>query len=144
MNDNDKRLAHEQAQAHPPSMAAVMGEDLGPPLFTDQPPEPSDRSTASRIARGRHESDQQAAHQRDLHLVDRAAEHEADELAYAKAVKLRRAGKSVPPDTAARAARVARGKGLAGSSAEQLAAQALPRRGVTDDDDRRHGRRPRR
>jgi len=60
-------------------------------------------------------------------MVDRAAEHEANELALAKATKLRRAGKPIPPMLARRAARAA--KGMTRSSAEELADRYHRRRG---------------
>jgi hypothetical protein len=77
MTEHD-RLARERAQAHPPSMAAEFGEDLGPSLFPDDGPdsEPARNSTAARIAAGVKADERQAARDHQ-HALDAARDEQA-------------------------------------------------------------------
>jgi hypothetical protein len=46
----DREGRRERAQSHPPSWAAIYGEDEGPNLFTEQAPKPAKGSTAAQHA----------------------------------------------------------------------------------------------
>jgi hypothetical protein len=124
-NTNDERIAREQAQAHPPSIASMFGEDLGPPVYGDVGPShfPLEHSSAAKHAHHRQQRELAAAARRDLQDIARAADQEADELALADATRAMREGRDVPTATRLRAARAARAKGTRLSSAEQLAAR---------------------
>ena len=126
-NDDDERRAREQAQNHPPSMAAVLGEDLGPPVFQDAGPSyfPDERSSAARHARGVQDRERAAAERRDLDVVLRAADELKDDKALEQVAELTDRKANIPHALLVRAARAARRNGTTIPTAEQHAAKAL-------------------
>jgi hypothetical protein len=72
-----------------PGMGSQFG-DLGPSYH------PDDRSTAMRHARARQRRDHEAAAARDMSLIDRAADVDADNAALVEATKLRQEGREIP------------------------------------------------
>ena len=114
-----------EQQQHPPSFAGLLGDlDHDVPTFLDAPATPGPRSTAVRFNNRGKADAAEARRDRDLEVVDRAARDEADDLALAKATRLRRDGQPVPASILARAARAARARGTSMSSAEIMARRA--------------------
>jgi hypothetical protein len=110
----------QQAQDHPPSWSEMF-DHADPPIFQDQPQAPGPRSSAHIHANRRKAADTTQRQAMDLDVIEKAAQDEADDLALAKATRLRRDGKPVPDGIAARAARAARARGTSMSSAEIMA-----------------------
>jgi hypothetical protein len=61
----DRETRQTRAQAHPPSWAAVYGEDQGPNLFDGPPARPARDSSAARLAGGYRRARKAAAKERD-------------------------------------------------------------------------------
>jgi hypothetical protein len=140
-------MSQDQNDYQPmPSIAEMFGElDNDVPTFQDQPQAPGPRSSAARHA-GRYKANSQAAAlDRVDDVVDLAVGIEADRRAYERTTA--NPAKASTNDKI-RTARYARSQGLVPtrSSAERLAAPSLAQRQwqpVDNDNDRRHGRRPR-
>jgi|SRR5215207_1537601 len=132
----------------PPSVAELFGEDLGPPLFTDQAPKPAPGSSAARHAGRRQANDRAAQVDRELAQLGNVAQEAREDDALERAVNLLNWGGTPGAGSRALAVRaLARRGGVGLSSAEVMAARALSGGRQLDqdqDDDRRHGRRPRR
>jgi hypothetical protein len=122
--DDDMTDEQQLAQNHPPSWSSIFGEDDGPSMFDEASPVAPPNSSAVKMASRRQRRDREAQQERDLAVIQRAAEVDADEQALAKAIRLRDAGKKVPADLRIRAARAARNRGTPMSSAELLSMQA--------------------
>lgn len=107
-------------QTRPRSFAEEF-DDVTEPAFLEQPAAPGPRSSAVIHSNKRKAGVAETNRLRDLEVIDQAAQDEADDLALAKATRLRREGKPVPAGVAARAARAARARGTSRSSAETMA-----------------------
>lgn len=115
------------ARNHPPSWAAMFGEDPGPSMFAEPSHEPSRSSSAVTMAKRRANNDKVAARARAMaQLVDVAREAEEDD-ALDRAVSRIRAGKRVDDKTMQLALAAARARGVDVPSAELLAAPAVER-----------------
>jgi hypothetical protein len=106
----------------PRSMAEEL-DGVTDPSFADLA-QPQINPSAQQHAQRRAANDAEVRRDRDLEVVDRAARDEADDLALAKATRLRRDRQPVPAGVLARAARAARARGTSMSSAEIMAARA--------------------
>lgn len=118
----------ERAQGHPPSWAAIYGDQgMDVPVYGDPGPShhPDDRSTAARMAKQVRTREQHAAERRDLAVVLRAADALKDDQALEQVAELTERKANIPHALLVRAARAARRNGTAIPSAEQHAAKAL-------------------
>jgi hypothetical protein len=128
-NQLDDLLAREQAQHHPPSMAEIFREDLGPPVFDDGPAhEPAPGSSAAFHARKVRTREQRVQQERDLAVVEQVAQDQKDDDDLDLAVLRLRHGRAVPRRALPGALRAAQRQGYGQiSSAEQLAAMVRTR-----------------
>jgi hypothetical protein len=109
----------ERAAAHPPSVAEMFGENLGPDPFEDA----GTNRSADRHVRMVRSREQEAAERRDLAVIARAADELADDNALDRAIDLLRQGKPVPVALRLRATRAANRRGTSIPTHEQLAAR---------------------
>jgi hypothetical protein len=123
----------------PPSIAQLMGEDLGPDPFADVAAEPPPRSSAAKIGQYQRARDHDARRYRALsHLAAIAAEQEEDEALARVTSQLRRRRTPSDADLALADRARARRDGAGVPSADLLADRST----VPETDDR-PGRRPR-
>jgi hypothetical protein len=116
----------ERVQGHPPSWAAIYGDQgMDVPVYGDPGPswDPSDRSSAAKHASRVRRREQAAAQQRDLAVIARAAAEQNDDKALEQATELLRRGQEVPDHLRVRAARAARRNGTTIPTADQHAAK---------------------
>jgi hypothetical protein len=109
----------------PQSIAEMFGEDLGPPLFTDTPPEPGKFSSAARHADRYQRQTREARRERDLTLVAKAAQEQADDEALDLALRRYRRGEPIRTGTLIATRRALARRGYTeGKTSERLAALA--------------------
>jgi hypothetical protein len=109
----------ERIQAHPPSVAELFGENLGPDPFEDA----GTNRSADRHAKMVRSREQAAAERRDLAVIARAAADQDDDNALDRATELLRQRKPVPVALRIRATRAANRRGTSIPTHEQLAAR---------------------
>jgi hypothetical protein len=104
----------------------MFGEDLGPNLFTEQAPAPSQRSSAARIGREYKRATWERQQADDLELVQVAAQEQDDDEALAAVLRaMRRGDHKTSPVAMAKARRALERRGyVQGPTAERLARMA--------------------
>jgi hypothetical protein len=138
-------MTEEQAQDHPPSWATVFSDDdLSAYAPADQPAPPGPKSSAAQHAGRVREGERQAREARQLAHIQVANREQIEDEALETAQSMTRAGRKVPADIRELASAALARRGVHVPSSETLAAPTMARLSrEAQEEDRRHGRRPR-
>jgi hypothetical protein len=113
------------------SFPEMFGEDMGPPVFQDQPQEPGPHSTAAIMTRRRQRLEKEARRDRDLAQLASVAAEESLDRALDKALELIQRGRKVPDGVRGQAMAALNRRGGNLTSAELMAQRRLLAQGMS-------------